>query len=117
MGSKELDFCTFHLSYTTFEKEIILSHRHLIYTFTMFTVPRFFEIEHEFVEVYNNVTGLNITETKLTTTTLRNSANYIKYYYVSTHFFVSALIPFVMLIFLNICIIRQIYKTSKAVQR
>ena len=83
----------------------------------MFTVPRFFEIEHEFVEVYSNVTGLNITETKLTTTTLRNSANYIKYYYVSTHFFVSALIPFVMLIFLNICIIRQIYKTSKAVQR
>ena len=70
---------------------------------TILALPRFFEI------------GVN--ETNLYTTDLRTSADYIRYYYVGTHFVMSALIPFVLLLLLNISIIYNIYITKKEVTR
>ena len=62
-------------------------------------------------------TGLNDTKPYLDATVLRTSPDYIKYYYVGTHFITSALIPIVMLLFLNIRIIFKMYETLKEVQR
>ena len=58
----------------------------------------------------NEIPFLEVTE-------LRASADYIRYYYVGTHFFTSALIPVVVLLLLNTLIICNVFKTSRAVKR
>jgi hypothetical protein len=80
-------------------------------------IPKFFEIQINSSMVVNNETGLNETFPSLGVTDLRVTPSYIRGYIMWTRLFSTAFIPVIMLLFLNIRIISDIFSSAKKTQR
>ena len=87
-------------------------------------IPRFMEtktFEYNITKEVN--TSNDVTEeivgtgVGLTYTDLRINANYVRYYFVGTHFFASFAVPVTLILVLNCKILYEIFVTKDRVQR
>ena len=89
-------------------------------------IPRFMETksyEYNITKEVNTSNDANVTDevvgigVGLTVTDLRINANYVRYYFVGTHFFASFAVPVTLILVLNCKILYEIFVTKNRVQR
>ena len=79
--------------------------------------------EYNITKEVNTSIDTNVTEevvgvgVGLTYTNLRINANYVRYYFVGTHFFASFAVPVTLILVLNCKILYEIFVTKDRVQR
>ena len=72
----------------------------------VFNIPKFFEAG----VIYTNVSGITVAD--LEVKSIRKDPNYIKYYNITARLLVNGIIPFLLLIYFNIMIYRDVKVNS-----